>query len=49
MRLFRRLEARLSLFAEKTGFKVSHHILEFRGICADSQYQNALDNEKKKE
>jgi len=35
--------------AEKTGFKVSHHILEFRGICADCQYQNALDNEKKKE
>ena len=34
---------------EKTGFKVSHHILEFRGICADCQYQNALDNEKKKE
>ena len=34
---------------EKTGFKVNHHVLEFRGICADCQYQNALDNEKKKE
>jgi len=23
--------------AEKTGFKISHHILEFRGLCQDCQ------------
>lgn len=26
--------------AQKTGFKVSHHILEFRGLCKDCQSSN---------
>ncbi len=26
--------------ARKTGFKVSHHILEFRGLCRDCQSSN---------
>ncbi|MFC1901481.1 transcriptional repressor [Chloroflexota bacterium] len=32
--------------AEKTGFKISYHLLEFRGLCKDCQCKTAL-NEKK--
>jgi Fe2+ or Zn2+ uptake regulation protein len=24
--------------AQKTGFKVTHHLLEFRGLCKDCQF-----------
>jgi len=34
--------------ARKTGFKISHHTLEFRGLCADCQRVMAPDEKKQK-
>ena len=31
--------------AQKTGFKVSHHILEFRGLCRDCQFKRSATPE----
>ncbi len=34
--------------AKNTGFNISHHMLEFRGLCTDCQRQVALDKREEK-